>query len=85
MYQVKSVSAVRVLVLYTRTVNPSQKLVDLTTYIVQVYGPAWFRIKGRTDNSFFQIIANKVQVSDLHPLFANVDLVFDPCDNHSNY
>ena len=68
MYQVKSVSTLRVLVLYTRTLNPSQKLVDLTTYIIQVYGPTWFRIKGRTDDSFLrlQLIKFRFQIFILY-------------------
>jgi len=39
--------AVKVLVLYTRTVEPPSVLVSLATFVQQVYGPMWFQIKSR--------------------------------------
>ena len=37
--------AIRLLILYTRTENPSQGLITLVTYIMQVYAPMWFILK----------------------------------------
>ena len=39
--------AIRVLVLYTRTANPSNELCSLTQFIQQVYAPVWFRVKAK--------------------------------------
>ena len=39
--------AIRVLVLYTRTAEPTRALVNLVIFIQQVYAPMWFRIKSR--------------------------------------
>ncbi len=38
-------TAIRILILYTRTVDPSETLKLLVLYIVRVYAPAWFVIK----------------------------------------
>ena len=37
--------AIRLLILYTRTNNPSPGLVKISTFILQVYAPSWFCIK----------------------------------------
>ena len=37
--------AIRLLILYTQTENPSQGLITLVTYIMQVYAPMWFILK----------------------------------------
>ena len=37
--------ATRLLCLYTRKQNPSQKPTDIVKYIVQIYAPTWFPIK----------------------------------------
>ena len=37
--------AVRLLQLYTRTETPSEALVKIITYIIQVYSPMWFAIR----------------------------------------
>lgn len=38
--------AIRIMICDTRMLKPTQKLVKLTKYIVRVYSPTWFRIKG---------------------------------------
>jgi hypothetical protein len=38
-------TASRILCLYVATSEPSEKLIDIVTYIMQVYTPMWFAIK----------------------------------------
>lgn len=40
--------ALRLLLLYTRTDDPSEGLVKIVTYIMKVYVPSWFTIKSHT-------------------------------------
>lgn len=44
---------IRLLILYTRTANPSDGLKRIVTYVVQVYAVMWFRIK--SNSKFTQV------------------------------
>jgi hypothetical protein len=55
-------TATRILYLYTRTAEPSSVLKLLVRYIVNVYGPVWFHVKG--EKSFTkgpEILYNMIQ------------------------
>ena len=55
--------ATRILILYTRTSNPSISLKLITKYVVQVYAPSWFNI--RKNNNFVQgpaLLYQKIQL-----------------------
>ncbi len=38
--------SIRVLMIYTRSIKPSLKLIKLVKFVVKIYSPTWFRIKG---------------------------------------
>ena len=42
-------TATRILILYTRTVNPSETLKVIVTFIVKSYAPSWFNVKFNND------------------------------------
>ena len=55
--------AAGILILYTRTSNPSFSLKLITKYVVQVYAPSWFNI--RKNNNFVQgpaLLYQKIQL-----------------------
>jgi hypothetical protein len=62
-------TATRILILYTRTLHPSETLKVLVTFIVKSYAPAWFIIK-RSNNFtegpgiFFKIIQDVKEVEE---------------------
>ena len=41
--------AIRLMVLYTRTEEPSPPLIDIVSFVVQVYCPMWFLIKSKNN------------------------------------
>jgi hypothetical protein len=41
--------AIRILVVYSRTESPSEKLIAIVSFICQVYGPCWFEVKQARD------------------------------------
>ena len=48
--------AIRLMILYTRTEEPASSLIKITSFIVQVYVPMWFKIK--ENNKFWHGPAN---------------------------
>ena len=48
--------AIRLMILYTRTKEPTSSLIKITSFIVQVYVPMWFKIK--ENNKFWHGPAN---------------------------
>jgi hypothetical protein len=59
-------TATRILILYTRTEEPSETLKILVTFIVQIYAPVWFMVKH--DTNFTEILFGFIQgVKEIEP------------------